>query len=67
MPITEVLSPVSRKGSKVGSNPPLSPGARSDPGRATTDRVPAQPSHETTSRHSEEPAASLQVTGPPED
>jgi hypothetical protein len=29
----EVQSPVSRKGSKVGSNQPLSPGSRSDPGR----------------------------------
>ena len=50
---TEVNSPVSRKGSKVGSNQPMSPGARSDPGRGRTDSVPAQPTH--TSRHTEEP------------
>ena len=31
MGISEVSSPVSRKGSKIGSGPPLSPGARSMP------------------------------------
>jgi hypothetical protein len=31
MGISDVCSPVSRKGSKVGSGPPLSPGARSMP------------------------------------
>ena len=53
----EVQSPVSRKGSKVGSGQPLSLGARSDPGRATgpqPDSVPPRP-HGGTSRHSEEP------------
>ena len=42
---TEVVSPVTRKGSKVGSNQPCSsPGARSMPG-ARRDSVPAQPAH----------------------
>jgi hypothetical protein len=31
MGISDVTSPVSRKGSKVGSGQPMSPGARSDP------------------------------------
>jgi hypothetical protein len=62
-----VESPVSRKGSKVGSNQPLSPGARSDPGRSggpRFDSVPPQPAH--VSRNSEPPAASLEVIGPKE-
>jgi hypothetical protein len=49
----EVQSPVSRKGSKVGSNPPLGPGSRSSPSRGSdpqADSVAPQPSH-TTSRH----------------
>jgi hypothetical protein len=63
----EVQSPVSRKGSKVGSNQPLSPGARSDPGRAEGPRFdsdPSQPPH--TSRHAEPPlpAATTTVVGP---
>jgi hypothetical protein len=54
MPIRELVSPVTRRGSKVGSNQPLSPGARSDPGREggpKFDSVPAQPSHACTSLH----------------
>jgi hypothetical protein len=46
MPMQEVCSPVTRKGSKVGSGQPMSPGARSDPGRLggpKFDSVPAQP------------------------
>jgi hypothetical protein len=45
MGICEVKSPVSTTtpGSKLSSNLPLSPGARSDPGRR--DSVPNQPSH----------------------
>ena len=31
MGISDVCSPISRKGSKVGSGQPMSPGARSDP------------------------------------
>jgi hypothetical protein len=61
----EVRSPVSRPGSKVGSGQPLSPGARSNPSRGSgpqADSVPSQPPR--TSRHSEEPAASMEVIGP---
>jgi hypothetical protein len=50
---TEVQSPITRKGSKAGSNPPLGPGTNTNPDRGRTDSVPAQPTH--TSRHSEEP------------
>jgi hypothetical protein len=46
MGITEVCSPVTRKGSKVGSGQPLSPGARSAPGKRE-DSVPPQPVHTT--------------------
>ena len=65
MPEKEVCSPVSRPGSKVGSGQPLSPGARSNPSRGSgpqADSVPSQPPR--TSRHSEEPAASMEVIGP---
>jgi hypothetical protein len=41
MPIQEVCSPVTRKGSKVASGQPMSPGARSNPSKG--DSVPAQP------------------------
>jgi hypothetical protein len=57
---TDVCSPVSRKGSKVGSNPPLSPGARTDPGR--DDSVPT-PTPYKASKHSEQPAT-INITGP---
>jgi hypothetical protein len=53
--MAEVQSPVSRPGSKVGSNQPMSPGARSNPSLGAgpqTDSVPPQPST-STSRHSE--------------
>lgn len=65
--MAEVQSPVSRRGSKVGSNQPLSPGARSDPGRAEGpkfDSVPPQQSH--VSRHAEPPlpGATTNVVGP---
>jgi hypothetical protein len=43
MGISEVCSQITRKGSKVGSNQPISPGARSNPSRG--DSVPAQPKH----------------------
>ena len=61
----EVMSPVTRKGSKVGINQPMSPGARSNPSRGPGPQaysVPPQPSS-STSRHSEEPA-SMEVIGP---
>jgi hypothetical protein len=60
----EVQSPVSRKGSKVGSGQPMSPGARSNPSRGRTDSIPARPSYGA-SRHSAEPAE-LKITGPEE-
>jgi hypothetical protein len=63
----EVQSPVSRKGSKVGSGPPLSPGSRSSPSRGSgpqADSIPPQPSHGGASRHSEEPSGSMEVIGP---
>jgi hypothetical protein len=43
MPIKDVVSPVSRKGSRVGSvaSQPLSPGARSAPGRGDQTETPA--------------------------
>ena len=69
MPEREVCSPVSRKGSKVGSGQPLSPGARSDPGRVggpKWDSVPPQPQHRA-STHSVPPQPSnVGVTGPKE-
>jgi len=44
MGISDVISPVSRKGSKVGSSQPMSPGARSAPGRGDQTEPPtAQP------------------------
>jgi hypothetical protein len=58
----EVQSPVSVKGSKVGSRAPLSPGARSNPSRGRTDSSSVRPSYGT-SRHSEEPGE-LKITGP---
>jgi hypothetical protein len=65
--MAEVESPVTRKGSKVGSNQPLSPGARSNPSRGSgpqTDSVPPQQSH--VSRHAEPPlpSSSPTVIGP---
>ena len=64
MPEKEVCSPVLRPGSKVGSNQPLSPGARSNPSRGHTDSIPARPSYGA-SRHSAEPGE-LKITGPEE-
>jgi hypothetical protein len=63
----EVMSPVTQKGSKVGSNQPLSPGAKSSPslgGGQRFDSVPPQPSR--VSRHQEDPlpAATTTVIGP---
>jgi hypothetical protein len=69
MGISEVCSPISRKGSKAGSdNLPLSPGARSNPSRAT-DSVPNQPRNTASpvKSHSEEPGGSeVKVVGPDE-
>ena len=63
----EVQSPVSVKGSKVGSGAPLSPGAQSSSSRGsgpTADSIPPQSSHGGTSRHSEEPSGSMEVIAP---
>jgi hypothetical protein len=61
---TEVCSPITRKGSKQGSDQPLSPGARSMPG-ATGDSVPQQTSGSRSSKMAEEPIGSeVKVTGP---
>jgi hypothetical protein len=44
MPIREVISPVTRKGSKLGSiHRTESPGARSDPGRSDKEAPPLEP------------------------
>jgi hypothetical protein len=70
--MAEVESPVSRKGSKVGSGQPLSPGARTYPSRGAgpqTDSIPPQPTHGGASRHSEEPplpSSTTTVVGPEE-
>jgi hypothetical protein len=63
--MAEIESPVTRKGSKVGSNQPMSPGARSNPSRGSgpqADSVPPQSSHVGTSRHSEPPLPSSTTT-----
>jgi hypothetical protein len=74
MGISEACSPTSRKGSKVGSGQPLSPGARSDPGRGDETGPPtAQPQpqaqrHDRTGTHQEPPIpGSTPVTTGPED
>ena len=68
MGISDVASPVTRKGSKVASGQPLSPGARSNPDRAggpKFDSVPPQPQHRTAT-HEEPPipGGTTVVTGP---
>jgi hypothetical protein len=65
MPPKEICSPVNRKGSKVGSPQPLSPGARSDPSRGgRTDSVPDQPSHARVSRSEDGEGGEVTITGP---
>jgi hypothetical protein len=66
MPIKDVVSPVTRKGSKVGSvsGTPLSPGARSAPGRADrtmAHSVPEQPKHGTSTHQEPQPQESPSV------
>jgi hypothetical protein len=69
MGISDVCSPVSRKGSKVGSGQPMSPGAKSAPGRedaTAAHSVPLQPQHRTAT-HEEQPIpSSTPVTIGPE-
>jgi hypothetical protein len=66
MPIKDVRSPVTRKGSKVASGQPMSPGARSNPDRrggAKFDSVPPQPTHARTSVGAEE-GGTTKIVGP---
>jgi hypothetical protein len=63
MPIKEVCSPISShstlRGHTPGSNPPIGPGARSNPSRdRSNDSVPPQPSH-VSSGSGKEPDRSL--------
>jgi hypothetical protein len=72
MGISEVSSPISRKGSKVGSGQPMSPGARSTPGRGDQTEAPAaEPQLQRRDRaaaHQEPPIpGSTPVTVGPED
>jgi hypothetical protein len=62
----EVRSSVSVKGSRVGSGPPMSPGSRSNPSRASADSVPKQEAPvEQDARRSRKPAAGLaKIIGP---
>jgi len=66
MGVSEVVSPISRKGSKVGSGQPLSPGARSNPGRSdqAASAAPPQPSQAKVSLGEERTGASVTVVGP---
>ena len=72
MGISDVCSPVSRRGFKVGSSEPLSPGARSDPGRGDQTEPPgAEPQlqrRDRTATHQETPVpSSTPVTIGPEE
>ena len=64
----DVCSPVSMKGSKVGSSPPMSPRSRSNPSRASADSVPKwEAPVEQDARRSKKPApASAKIFGPEE-
>jgi hypothetical protein len=68
MGISDVVSPVSRKGSRVGSmsGQPLSPGARSDPGRGDQTEAPAAAlqRRDRTASHQEQPSAQPQPQRP---
>jgi hypothetical protein len=63
MGISEICSPVTRPGSKVGSGQPKSPGAFSNASRSG-DGVQAQPSHARVSLSSGQEPASLTIVGP---
>ena len=72
MGISEVISPVTRKGSKVASGQPMSPGARSAPGRVDQTEAPSvepqRQRHDRAAVHQEQPipASSPVVIGPEE-
>jgi len=59
-----MISPISRPGSKVGSNQPKSPGAFSNPGGARFDSVSAQPSLARVSLSEEGQPAEVTIVGP---
>ena len=66
MGISEVCSPVTRRGSKVASGQPMSRGARSAPGRgdqAAAPSVPPPTARVSLSTNAEEPAT-VTVVGP---
>jgi hypothetical protein len=65
---TEVCSPINRKGSAVGSGPPMSLGARSNLSRACADSAPEPKQQlEADARRSKRPApASAKLFGPEE-
>jgi hypothetical protein len=71
MGISDVVSPVTRKGSKVGSSQPMSPGAKSAPGRGDqTEQPAAEPQLQRRDRaaHQEQPIlSSTPVTIGPEE
>lgn len=68
MGISEACSPVTRKGSKIASGQPLSPGARSNPSRVEGpkfDSVPPQPQHRAaTHQETPIPSSTPVVVGP---
>jgi hypothetical protein len=70
MPIKEVCSPInssSRSRLSPGSNPPMSPGARSMPGRGRADQDPAlQPQKARVSLGNAGEPAEVTVNGPQE-
>jgi hypothetical protein len=70
MGISEVRSPVTRRGSKVASEQPMSPGTKSAPGREDATAaysVPPQPQHRAAT-HQEPPIpSSTPVTVGPEE
>jgi hypothetical protein len=66
MGISDVCSPVTRKGSKIASAQPLSPGARSAPGDRH-DSIPPQPQHRVSTHQEQQVPSSSPVTiGPQE-
>jgi hypothetical protein len=64
----DVCSPVSIKGSRVGSGAPMSPGSRSNPSRASADSVtePKQQLKADARRSKEAAPASAKLFGPEE-
>jgi hypothetical protein len=69
MGITEVRSPASSssRNSKLSGGQPLSPGARSMPGRGRADQAPPQAPHAHISLGGGDEPAELHVIGPTEE